>query len=148
MGKIGQEELRRSARVSVCCRVEVRQPHGVWTAVTQDLSPRGCRVSSAQTPRLGARLRLTLSSDLFPDELTTLGEVVWVSGAQLGILFVEEKRRRGALSPAEWVRRVMQHGAAQEGGAAAAPERVLPVVSALSQGGAAIPILSRRRGSG
>jgi hypothetical protein len=144
-----QEELRRAARVQVCCRVDVRQPHTVWTAVTQDLSVRGCRVAAPQSPRLGTRVRLTLSSDLFPEELSTAGEVVWASGGELGILFVRERRlRRGSLTPEQWVKRVLLHGRASEApspASAGAVDDVLPVVRVAADRHDAIPISPRRR---
>jgi hypothetical protein len=141
-----QDELRRAPRVKVCCRVDVRQRHGVWTAVTEDLSARGCRVVSSQLPRLGSRLLISLSSDLFPDELSTEGEVVWVSGEQLGIVFLEEAKRAGALSPAGWLQRVLEHGQPPERGAHAVGDRVVPVVRrGAPRNRPAIPIHSRRR---
>jgi PilZ domain len=144
MAKTSQEELRRAPRVRVCCRVDVRQPHGVWSAVTDDLSARGCRIVTPQLPRLGSRLPLTLSSDLFADELATLGEVVWVSGEQLGVLFVEEARRSGSMSPAEWLRKVLTCGKPPDPGGAS-QGAVVPVVSSVRRRGSPISIRSRRR---
>jgi len=139
-----EDELRRAARVRVCCRVDVRQPHAVWSAVTEDLSARGCRIITAQNPRLGSRFPLTLSSDLFSEELVTVGEVVWVSAERLGILFVEEAKRNGSLSPVAWLERVMTYGASPDFAHLAAGH-VVPALLGGPRKVAAIPILSRRR---
>lgn len=136
MAKRGQEELRRSPRVRVCCRVEVRQPYRVWTAVTEDLSARGCGIVTAETPRLGSRLAVRLSSDLFTEELSATGEVVWASGERIGVLFLDEARAPGATAPNAWLRHVLEHGC--DGGSRAVPppgeqisveEHVVPSVS-------------------
>ncbi len=149
MGKPSHEELRRAPRIRVCCRVDVRQPHGVWSGVTQDLSARGCRIVTPQLPRLGSILRMTLSSDLFPEELSTTGEVIWVTGEELGVLFLREARRAASPSPSEWLRQVLHHGRAELGADGGAPEgppeRALPVVGSAPAPRAAIPIRGRRR---
>lgn len=92
---------------------------------------------------------MSLSSDLFSDELSTIGEVVWVSGEQLGILFLEEARRTSSLSPAAWLERVLEHGKLHDHAVLSQDaERVVPVVRGASGGGSAIPIRSSRRRSG
>jgi PilZ domain len=148
MRKPTQEELRRAPRVRVCCRVDVRQPFGVWSAVTADLSTRGCRIVTRQLPRLGSRLPLLLSSDVLAEDLYTMGEVVWVSGDQLGLLFLETARRSASTSAAEWVRQVLALGKADApeapSGAASTPQRVVPAVSNGAPKLSAIPIHSRR----
>lgn len=147
MRKPTQEELRRAPRVRVCCRVDVRQPFGVWSAVTADLSTRGCRIVTPQLPRLGSRLPLLLSSDVLSDDLYTTGEVVWVSGDQLGLLFREHAKQAGSLSAADWVRRVLALGNAGPAEADAGeltPDRVVPAVSKATPKLAAIPLHSRR----
>ncbi len=142
-----QDELRRAPRVRVCCRADVRQAHGVLSAVTVDLSARGCRLVTAQLPRLGACVPLRLSSDLFPEELDTVGEVVWVDGEQVGVLFHEEATRRGSLSPSEWLEEILEHGRAPgPAGRRAGPDHVVPVVQAAPRRDAAIPLRSRRSG--
>lgn len=89
---------------------------------------------------------MTLSSDLFSDELSTVGEVVWVSGGRLGVLFLEEAKRGAALSPAAWLQRVLEHGRLRDrAGNSQDPERVVPVVSGKSGGRPALSIHSRRR---
>lgn len=137
---IHDDELRRGPRVRVCCRVDVREHHGVWSAVTADLGARGCRIVTKRFPRPGSHLPLRLSSDLFPEELDAVGEVVWVDGEQVGILFLEEARRRGSLSPAEWLERILEHGRTPQGG-----RHVVPVVLQ-GDGGRAIPLRPRRSG--
>jgi PilZ domain-containing protein len=141
------EELRRAPRVRVCCRVDVRQPHGVWSAVTGDLSARGCRIVSSQLPRRGSLLPLRLSSDLFAEELFTIGEVIWVDGEQLGVLFLDEAKRNGAISAADWVRQLVELGTSQDQGALL--DHLVPAVSSARRGGArAAPLQQRRRRSG
>lgn len=121
-----QDDLRRVPRVSVCCRVDVRDRHGVWTAVTEDICARGCRIVTQNQPRLGSLLTMTFSSDLFPQELEVLGEAVWATSERIGVLFLESEVREGALSPAEWVERVIEHGLMP--GPAQTPPHVVPVV--------------------
>jgi hypothetical protein len=146
---LSQEELRRAERVRVCCRVDVRQPHAVWNAVTDDLSARGCRIVTERLPRLGSHFTMTLSSDLFADELVTIGEVVWIGNDRLGVLFLEEAPRHGSLSPAAWLDRVLEHGRSHAPTAhGSAPSYVVPVVLGAPRETAAIPIRSGRRRSG
>ena len=127
-----EDEQRRIPRVSVCCRIDVRDHFGVWTAVTDDVSARGCRIVTAKLPRVGSQLNLVISSDLFPESLEVTGEVAWVSEDHVGVSFLEsaERGRHGAPSPADWVERVIEHGRVQ------GPEpldssvpRVVPVVA-------------------
>jgi hypothetical protein len=108
----GSDELRRAVRFRACCRVEVCQPYAVWTAITEELSLRGCRLLTEQVPRLGATLAMTLSTDLFGDDLETVGEVVWSDSGRLGVRFRERasRARAGAPSAAEWVARVLASG--------------------------------------
>ncbi len=102
------DELRRISRMKVCCRVDVRDRFGVWTAVTDDVSARGCRLVSGKHPRVGSVLELTLSSDLFPDVLEVTGSAAWVSDRRVGVVFASASRT-GGLSPADWVERLVQH---------------------------------------
>jgi hypothetical protein len=137
------DELRRIPRVRVCCRVDVRQPYGVWNGVTRDLSARGCRIMTRQAPRLGARIPLMISSDLVSEELSTVGEVVWVTEEELGVIFLEEAKRSGSLSPSQWLARLLHEAEPERPSGTPAPARALPVVD---QAPTAIPISSRRSG--
>jgi PilZ domain-containing protein len=103
---------RRALRSRVCCRVDVRQRYSTWSAVTEELSARGCRIVTTQSPRLGASLNLTLSSDLLPEDLDVVGEVVWINRGRIGVVFEDapSPRRNGSLSPADWVRRLIEQG--------------------------------------
>jgi hypothetical protein len=101
------EDLRRITRVCVCCRVVVRDRYGVWSAVTDDASVRGCQIVTTRLLRSGTILELTLASDLFPDELEVTGEVVWATPTRLGVAFVGTV---GALTPAAWLAKVIEHG--------------------------------------
>ena len=103
-----EDELRRNQRVKVCCRVDVRDRFGVWTAVTDDVSARGCRLVTTKDPRVGSVLELTLSSDLFPDVLEVTGYAAWVSDHCVGVNFASASRT-GGMSPAEWVDLLAQH---------------------------------------
>lgn len=102
------EDLRRITRVCVCCRVVVRDRYGVWTAVTEDVSARGCQVVSTRLLRSGTLLELTLASDLFHEELVVTGEVVWATPTRLGVAFVGAVD--GSLAPEAWLAKVIEHG--------------------------------------
>ncbi len=102
-----EDELRRIQRLKVCCRVDVRDRFGVWTAITEDVCSRGCRLVTTNNPRVGALLDLTLSSDLFSEVLEVTGDVAWVSDHRVGVKFARASRA-GAVSPAEWVERLVQ----------------------------------------
>jgi hypothetical protein len=102
-----QDDLRRVQRVKVCCRADVRDRFGIWTAVTEDVCARGCRLVSAKVPRVGAVLDLALSSDLFSEVLDVTAYAAWVSDNRVGVNFVTGKGHPGALSPAEWIDRLV-----------------------------------------
>jgi hypothetical protein len=120
------DELRRVPRVSVCCRVVVRERNGIWTAVTYDIGARGCGIVTTRLPRLGSRLAMTLSSDLFPEELDVVAETVWATAKRLGVMFLDAFAPRGALSPREWLERVLEHGRAP--GVAQLAPRAIPTI--------------------
>jgi hypothetical protein len=103
------DELRRTERVSLCCRADVRDRFGLWTGVTEDVSARGCRIYSARQLRHGSTVHITLSSDLFPIELELEGQVVWSSGERLAIAFSERPVRPGAVMPARWLEQAIVH---------------------------------------
>ncbi len=105
-----QDELRRIDRVRVCCRVDVCDRFGIWTAVTDDVCARGCRLVTIKSPRVGSLLNLTLSSDLFPETLEVAGSVAWVSDLGVGVSFAIGEARAHALSAKEWVDRLVEHG--------------------------------------
>jgi PilZ domain len=121
-----RDELRRAPRSRVCCRVDIRQAYATWTAVTQEVSVRGCRIVTTQLPRLGALLNLTLTSDVIPDALDVLGEVVWINAGRIGVRFLDAPvpKRVGALSPAVWVQRLRENG----GATGSASELLVPAV--------------------
>lgn len=125
------EDLRRAERIAVCCRAVVRDRYGTWTGVTQDVSSRGCRIATARQLRPGARVHLTLSSDLFAEELEVAAEVVWVAPHRLALVFLEPWRPPGALSPSAWVSLVLAHGAPP---ADAATRRTVPFVQRVERG--------------
>jgi hypothetical protein len=105
-----QDELRRIARVRVCCRVDVSDRFGIWTAVTEDICARGCRLLTVKSPRVGSLLELTLSSDLIPETLEIAASVAWTSDHGVGVNFVAGDARPRALSADEWVERLVEHG--------------------------------------
>lgn len=123
------EDLRRIPRISVCCRVVVRDRYGVWTAVTDDLCVRGCQIVTPRLLRCGTLLHLTLSSDLFPEELEAPARTVWSAPDRLGVLFVESSERPGALSPEGWLEKVLEHGEMPE---SATTWRLVPSVQRTS----------------
>jgi hypothetical protein len=112
------EELRRGPRVETCCRVDVRERSSVWTAITEDVCARGCRVVSARDPRVGTLVSLTISTDAFDAELEVEGEVVWARDGRVGIIFLGPSAVRSAITPAAFV--------AQLFGADAALTRIRP----------------------
>lgn len=107
-----RDDLRRIRRVSFCCRVDVHDRLGVWTAITEDVCARGCRILTRRLPGLGSPLLLRLSSDLFPEELEVRARVVWGTADRVGVAFIPHRSRKWKLSPAEWIDLVLQHGAA------------------------------------
>ena len=126
MALVIREELRRIHRLNVCCRVMVSDRYGVWSAVTENLSARGCRVVTSRLLRRGTRIQMTFSSDLFPEDLEATGEVAWSTGERLGVIFVEGATRAGARSPAAWLNKVLEHGATPD---SPTTHRVVPSVS-------------------
>jgi hypothetical protein len=130
------EDLRRAERISVCCRAIVRDRYGLWTGVTHDVAKRGCQIVTSRLLRPGTRVHLALSSDLFPEELEVVAEVVWVAPERLGMAFLESRRRGGALSPSAWIDRMLLHGAQAD---YAATHRVVPCVRRAERVGTAPP---------
>lgn len=124
-----RDDLRRIDRVSVCCRVDVHDRFGVWTAITEDVCARGCRILTRRLPRLGSPLLLRLSSDLFPEELEVRARVVWGTADRIGVTFVPQRARKGKLTPAEWLELVLRHGRhAGPGVRAVGSPDVVPVI--------------------
>lgn len=83
-------EHRRFARLPSRCRVFVRDRFGVWDAVTEDLSPRGCRIVTPRRQTVGTLVRLTVLADRLVEPLLVSGQVVWVEPgppARAGISF-------------------------------------------------------------
>ena len=103
------EDLRRIARVSVCCRVAVRDRYGLWTAVTDDLCDRGCQIVTQRLLRPGTTLHLTISSDLFPEELDVVGRTVWSGADRLGVVF-DGPGDRAVVTPQQFLERVLENG--------------------------------------
>jgi hypothetical protein len=104
-------DLRRIPRVSVCARAVVQDRYGVWTGVTDDICARGCQIVTNRLLRVGAGVQITLSSDLFPDELEVRAQVVWSAPDRLGLIFLETTSRAGAIAPEAWMEKVLEHGA-------------------------------------
>jgi hypothetical protein len=135
------EDLRRIERISVCCRAVVRDRYGVWTGITHDLGKRGCQIVTSRQLRAGTRVLLTLSSDLFLEDLEAVAEVVWVTPERLGMVFLESRRRSGSLSPSAWVDLVLAHGAQPSEGVT---PRVVPCVRRVVVYGTAVPVRHER----
>jgi hypothetical protein len=138
------EDLRRTERIAVCCRAVVRDRYGTWTAVTHDVATRGCQIVTSRQLRPGARVHLTLSSDLFAEDLDVAAEVVWVGPQRLALAFLEASRRPGALTPSAWVALVLAHGAPPAGAGRTVPfvqrvERRAPARHAQGPAVAAVP---------
>jgi hypothetical protein len=144
------DDLRRLGRVSVCCRVDGCDSLGVWTAVTEDVCARGCRIVTRRLPRLGSLLRLTLSSDLFDEALDVGARAMWGTPDRVGVVFVSGAARPGALSPADWLALLVRHGQ-PSGGGLAMGGRIVPAIrraaarAALRQDAGRLVQLSRPR---
>jgi hypothetical protein len=85
------KELRRFARLPSRCRVLVRDRYGSWDALTEDVSPRGCRIVAPRRQTIGTLVRLTLVADRLLEPLLVSGQVVWVKDGpppQAGISFM------------------------------------------------------------
>ncbi len=105
-----QDDLRRIPRVKVCCRVDVRDRFGVWTAITEDICARGCRLVTAKAPRVSSVLEMRLSSDMFPEHLEISGAVAWASDHRVGVTFAPAVDGSHALTTAAWIERLVEHG--------------------------------------
>jgi PilZ domain-containing protein len=132
--KTAADELRRVQRFRACCRVDVRQRYCAWSAVTDELSARGCRLLTRQLPRLGSTLDMTLSTDLFSDDLETEGEVVWIESGRMGVRFRDRREQlRGRLLAApDWVEKVLARGWSPGPGG----EHIVPAIIETAPGGA------------
>jgi hypothetical protein len=119
------DELRRISRVGVCCRAVVRDQYGIWTGVTEDVSAHGCQIVTSRLLRPGALVTITLSSDLFPEELEMTGETAWATPDRLGVRFLYRVPRRGGLSAEVWLSKVVEHGTIPE---TSSTRRVAPSV--------------------
>jgi hypothetical protein len=128
-----KDELRRIERIAVCCRAVVRDRYGVWTGVTEDVHARGCRIVTPRLLRPGTLLSLSLASDLFPEELDVMGEVVWATDERLAIEFVGSVARQGRLSPEAWIAKVVEHGAIES------RTHIVPTVRAVERVLTALP---------
>lgn len=71
-------EQRRFARLPSRCRAWVRDRYGVWDAVTEDVSPRGCRIVTPRRQSVGTLVRLTLLAEALGEPLIVSGQIVWV----------------------------------------------------------------------
>jgi hypothetical protein len=107
--------------------VIVSDRYGVWTAVTEDMCARGCRIVTSRLLRVGTRVKLAISSDLFPEELETTAVAVWAAPERLGVIFTETAPRRGTLGPDAWIDKVIEHGETPDSSATA---RLVPSVVA------------------
>jgi hypothetical protein len=118
-----RDDLRRTPRLRVCCRADVRDRHGVWTAITEDVCARGCGLLTPKLPRVGSVL------ELIAEPLEVLAEAAWASDDRVGAIFLEHAVRAGALSPSEWIDEILEHGRVlgPEAIGAESP-RVVPVV--------------------
>lgn len=135
------EDLRRISRVTVCCRVVARDRHGIWTAVTDDLCERGCQLVTQRMLRPGTTIHLTLSSDLFPEELDVIGRTVWAAPDRLGVIFEGPGDRTG-VTPQAFLDSVLANGETPDSTSTA---RLVPSVQRRDGARASIPIAPRSR---
>ncbi len=133
------DELRRIPRLKVCCRVVVRDRYGVWTAVTEDVCARGCRIVTPRLLRPGTKVNISVSSDLFPEEIEATATAVWAAPERLGVIFVKPVARPGVLSPELWFEKLLEHGATADSPTTA---RLVPSVAVRVRG----PVMAARNG--
>lgn len=127
------EDLRRTPRVGVCCRATVHDRYGLWTGVTVDVSASGCRIVSPRLLRAGTHVIVTLSSDLFADELEMVGEAVWATSQHVAVAF-GRPTRVATLTPGAWLEKILEAS-----GAGSSP--VVPALGGRSR--PAIPLTQR-----
>lgn len=88
---------RHAERVAMACRVSYvgeisTQPHR-GEGLTKDISVSGCRIVSERPVTRGTLLSLTISlSDGQPPLLLTSAHVIWVSGCQFSVRFMQVSR--------------------------------------------------------
>jgi hypothetical protein len=104
----------------------VRDRYGVWSSVTENLSVRGCLIFTSRLLRAGTRVKMTFSSDLFPEDLEVVGEAAWSTGDRLGVAFTADPA--GSRSLSDWLGKVIEYGAVPD---PSAPYRVVPSVHSL-----------------
>lgn len=135
------EDLRRIPRVSVCCRVIARDRHGIWTAVTDDLCERGCQLVTERMLRPGTTIHLTLSSDLFAEELDVIARTVWAAPDRLGVVFEGSGDRTG-VTPQAFMESVLANGETPD---STNTWRLVPSVQRREGARTSIPIAQRSR---
>jgi hypothetical protein len=99
------DRSRRFPRLRARCRVRIRDRFGTWSAETEDVGPRGCRLVGERAHALGALVRLTVESDRIVEPLEVAGQVVWTRADRLsraGIWFAGAPSSPGAPFPAAW----------------------------------------------
>lgn len=101
----GGGRSRRYPRLRARCRVRIRDRFGTWTAETEDVGPRGCRIVGDRPHALGVLVRLTVESDDVAAPLDVAGQIVWTRAegpARAGIWFADAASTHGAAPPAAW----------------------------------------------
>ena len=81
---------RRSPRVPLRCRVEVRDRFAAWSAETEDVSPLGCQLVTPRLVAAGRTLRLDIRCTPLGRDVRAVGRVVWSkarSPVRLGVEF-------------------------------------------------------------
>jgi hypothetical protein len=135
--------------------VEIDDRFGAWSAVTEDVGVRGCRIVSSRAPRLGALVQLTLRSERLVAPLRMAGQAVWARDGRIGISFVGPLS--GTVSPATWIRELaavledaaLAPMAAPAGAAGAAPRpAAIPLGTGRERNGATPAPLARAGGDG
>ena len=96
--------------MKVCCRVMVRDRYGVWTAVTDNLSSRGCCITTRRLLRAGTRLKITLSSDQLSEDLELNGTVAWTTDVTLGVNFDDGSNGSSVGAVAAWLDELIKVG--------------------------------------
>lgn len=98
------KERRRLARIPLTCRIEVGERFSTWVAQTQDVGPRGCRISLTRPVSTGTLLRLSLDAGEGAPPVEALGQVVWTRDEpelEAGVAFTGDVR--GGQRGSAWI---------------------------------------------
>jgi hypothetical protein len=114
-------EPRRTPRVALRCRVELRHRLSTWTADTEDLGPSGCQLVTERLVDPGREVKLSISCPALGREVSAAGRVVWQrreAPSRLGVAFDRGSSERG------WFEALLRADAAAARAARTTPGRL------------------------